>query len=135
VSHYRVGVNIGDIPDAKLNELFLDYVGDMMSERKVIKDQNIGKVQEVLIVATDPDWWELAQKKYIVAQSNGTPDARYVAFYRTEPEKAITHIAEVESTESNASPREIYREFPRILAKGRKRGRLTNQRKFTASRS
>jgi hypothetical protein len=112
-----------------INELFIDYVGDMMSDRKVMKEQIIGKVQEVLVAATDPDWWDLAQKRHIAVQDNGTPDARWVAFYRIKPEAAITHIAEVEWTESNVNARELFRAFPRILAQGKKRGWIDKPQK------
>ncbi len=110
-----------------VNDLFLGYLGDMMSDKKSICEQKIKDIRDVLIVSTDPDWWELARKRNIACQSKITRDAHYIAFYRTD-EHAITHIAEVDYT-TIEMPRETYKDFPNIVKKGVKRGWIDKQQK------
>lgn len=94
-------------------KLFNEYIGDSMFNKKVISEQKIKNTIDVLAIYTNSAFWSLTLKKNIAVQYNSAPDARYIAFHRTHiPGKelgmskrrfisAITHIAEVESTEKN----------------------------------
>jgi hypothetical protein len=113
-----------------INGLFLDYVGDKMGDKKIIEDQKIREIKEVMVQSTTPEWWELAIKEKVACQSDDTPDAQYVAFYRTSPDNAITHIAKVRYTERNVIARETYKKYPKIIRIGEKRGWINHPHKI-----
>lgn len=107
-------------------KLFKKYIGDTMYAKKVIKEQKIKDIVEVLVVYTTPAYWELAEKKRIAVQKNATPDAKYIAFLRTHRGKkirsAITHIAEVKYTEKYVPRRVTYEGFPYLIERAKKKG-------------
>jgi len=94
-----------------ITKLFNNYIGDTMFNKKIIKEQKIKDVVEVLVIFTNQYFWEMSQQKYIAVQGNGSPDAQYIAFLRTNlpngERSKITHIAEVEYTESNVPRKDM----------------------------
>lgn len=100
-------------------KLFQEYIGDTMYAKKVINEQKIKDIAEVLVIYTNPCFWELSKKKLLAVQRNSTPDARYIAFLRTRcdelPRSAITHIAEVNYTESYIPRKVTYKGFPELI--------------------
>jgi len=113
-------------PKKETVKLFKKYIGDTMYAKKVIDEQKIKDIVEVLVVYTEPAFWELAQKKGIVVQKDASPDAKYIAFLRTHRGKnirsAITHIAEVKYTESHVPRRITYEGFPNLVERAKKKG-------------
>lgn len=109
---------------------FKTYIGDRMFSKRVMKEQRIKDVVEALVIHTNEENWKLIQKKKIAVQSNGTPDAQYLAFYRTHRKdkdgksmrQAITHIAEVLSTETNVPRSEIVKGVPELEEWYKKKG-------------
>ncbi len=97
-----------------INNLFLQYIGDTMSDKRIITDRKIKEVEEVLIASTRPEFWDCCRAKSIVFQSRTARDAQYVAFYRTKPVSAITHIGKVKYTENNVPPKETLKGFPKV---------------------
>lgn len=112
-----------------VNDKFLEYVGDKMSDKKVISEQKLKDIHEVLIASTDPEHWEVTLKTNTSFQNNNCPDAQYYAFYRTDPVKAITHIAKVKYTERNVPIKETYRKFPKILKRAKEKGYINEVHK------
>lgn len=97
-------------------KLFEDYIGDSMYNKKIIAEQKIKDVVDVLVVLTNRAFWEMTRYKKIVVQRNAAPNAHYIAFHRTgiptKPHSAITHIAEVESTEINVPIKNMLKGLP-----------------------
>lgn len=99
--------------------LFQEYIGDTMYAKKVIKEQKVKDIADVLVIYTKPYFWELTKKKHIAVQSNSSPDARYIAFLRTRCDElersAITHVAEVKYTESYVPRKVTFKGYPELI--------------------
>lgn len=99
---------------------FTAYMGDKMFSKRTIKEQKIKDIVEVLVIHTNEENWQLIQRKKLAVQGNGTPDVQYLAFYRTHRKdkkgktlsQAITHIADVISTETNVPLSETVKGVP-----------------------
>jgi len=86
----------------RIVELFSDYIGDTMHNKKIIQEQKVKNISDVLVIFTNQAFWEMTQQKNIAVQAKSSPDARYIAFLRTHlpgERSGITHIAEVDYTE------------------------------------
>ncbi len=99
-------INLAGIgPRTKLTRLFQEYLGDSMHNKRSMKERKVKDVEEVLVIFTNPIFWEMTEIKNIAVQSSGTTDAQYIAFLRTHLKKPfahkslITHVARVETTE------------------------------------
>ncbi len=110
-----IAANNRDASKRYLTDLFLDYLGDSMADRKMVGEQKVEDVEQVLIQSTDPDWWEFILKKKQSTQHSTAPETQFIAFYRTD-KHAITHIAEVKFSEVEER-RKTFHGFPRILKK------------------
>lgn len=114
----------------EISKQFNAYIGDRMFSKRIMKEQRIKDVVEVLVIHTNEQNWKLVRKKKIAVQSNGTADAHYMAFYRTQRRdkdgkklrQAITHIAEVLSTETNVPRSEIVKGLPELKKWYKKKG-------------
>lgn len=106
--------------------LFIKYIGDTMYTKKVIEEQKIKDIVEVLVIYTNPAFWKLSEEKKIAVKKNSAPDAKYIAFLRTHrgnrKQSAITHIAEVKYTESHVPRKDSYEDFPDLIEYTKKRG-------------
>lgn len=87
----------------RIAELFTDYIGDTMHSKKIISEQKMKNISDVLVIFTNQAFWAMTLQKNIAVQKKSSPDARYVAFLRTNLGKGersgIMHIAEVDYTE------------------------------------
>lgn len=93
-----IAANNRDASKRYLTDMFLDYLGDSMADRKIVGKQKVEDVEQVLIQSTDPDWWEFVRKKKQSTQHSTAPETQFIAFYRTD-KHAITHIAQVKFSE------------------------------------
>lgn len=112
-------INLTEVSNKETVKLFKEYLGDAMYAKKIMEEQKIKDIVEVLVIYTNPAFWKLAEKKHIAVQKNGTTDARYIAFLKTHrgngKRSAITHIAEVKHTESYVPRKVTYKGFPDLI--------------------
>jgi hypothetical protein len=113
-------INITEVCSQKETvKLFKKYIGDTMYSKKVIEEQKIKDIVEVLVIYTNPAFWELTKKKVLAVQNNSAPDAKYIAFLRThrcnKKRSAITHIAEVKYTKSHVPRKITYEGLPDLI--------------------
>ena len=81
--------------------------------------------RDVLVVATDEDFWRLHTDCAVACQDNNTTaGARYIAFYRISPISAVTHYASVKAEIPDVDPRQTLRNSPLLMAKAAERGWL-----------
>ena len=91
----------------RIVELFNDYMGDTMHNKKIIQEQKVKNISDVLVIFTNKAFWEMTLQRNIAVQRKSSADARYIAFLRTHlknergqrERSGITHIAEVDYTE------------------------------------
>jgi len=64
------------VREKEIIKLFHDYVSDSMYNKKIISEQKIKNVVEVLVMFTNPAFWEMTKIKNIAVQKNSAPDAK-----------------------------------------------------------
>lgn len=113
-----------EYPERETVKLFRNFIGDTMCAKKVINEQKIKDIVEVLVVYTNPAFWKLTETKQIAVQGPWAPDTKYIAFLRTNIDgsgrSAITHIAEVIHTESGIPVRDTFRNYPDLIKHAKK---------------
>lgn len=91
------------LPRTELLTLFHKYLGDSMNNIRSVNERKVKEVEEVLVVFTNPAFWEMTLQKNIAVQRRGACDAQYIAFLRThlpgKDKSQITHIAKVSTTQ------------------------------------
>ncbi|MBA7612834.1 hypothetical protein ES703_20075 [subsurface metagenome] len=115
------------IKDSKLvNKLFLEEFE--MKDEKVIDEQKIGEINEVLVFIADPECLEDVLKHNRCAwgwdpsgkqRARLPSDAQYIAFYASHEPKMITHLAKVKSIKMNVGGGTLkgWYHSPRLLFK------------------
>lgn len=102
-------------------KLFSNYIGDTMFSKKIMGEQKIKNVVDVLVILTRPAFMDLHKYKNMAVQINGAPDAHYIAFQETGrpngQRSAITHVAEVDYTEENVPRKDMLKGLPKKVQK------------------
>ena len=70
---------IQPVHNKEIIKLFSAYIGDSMFGKKIMAEQKIKNIVDVLVILTKPAFMELIKRKNMAVQINGAPDAHYIA--------------------------------------------------------
>jgi hypothetical protein len=85
----------------------------------------MGDARDVLVIATDDEFWRLHTDCGVACQcARTTAGARYLAFYRISPISAVTHYSRVVREERDADLRVTLKRSPWLMPRAEREGWL-----------